>query len=216
MRKTFRILFSTVIALMGMTIVAGATPVACTNQAVVIGLTCSEGNLTFDFFNVSFDPGSVTDRLSIETPPTSAATPDVVTLGFQILSTYPVDINIDYLVTSSSSDISAIGSTFGPPAAVGSEIFETACATNPTIVPPGCAGSNIIATVTNSTGEYTVTPSFGPLSQIYIDKDISDYGFSEFTDSVQETSAAPEPATSWFLGCAVIGLAVLAPKLRFR
>jgi hypothetical protein len=174
-------------------------------------LICTLGDLTFDFEAVNFlGANSGFDLLGLETPPTAAA-PGVVTLGFQVLATYPVDVELDYSVTSTSADITALASTFGPPG-VG-EIFESACATDPTIVPPGCGSP--IATVTNTTGAYTVSPSFGPLSQVFVDKDVTDLGFSSFTDSIQE-STVPEPSSFGFLGVALCGLAVFARKLRFQ
>jgi hypothetical protein len=173
--------------------------------------------LTFTFEEVTFtsSQGTTGDALFLSTPPT-AATPGLSTLGFTIDAAYPVDIELVYKVSSPSANITQIASTFGPPQPAGSSIFESACATDPSIVPPGCGTP--LTTVNNTTGTYTVSPTFGPASTIYIDKDITDgtvsipgSGFSTFTDAVYDPSV-PEPMTLSLLGG---GLALLG-MLRFR
>jgi hypothetical protein len=214
MKNCFKLLFLSVIILMGMSMVASATPM-CVSQSVVDGLVCSLGDLTFDFENVSFttsNPSGVAgDALALDTPPTGVQ-PGFVTLGFTLLAAYPVDITLDYSVVSTSTDITAIASTFGPPDT--GEIFESACSSNPTIIPPGCGVA--ITSVDNTTGAYTQSASFSPLSSVFIDKDVTDPGFSSFTDSIVETSAVPEPSSFWFLGAGLLGLAVFGRKLRFQ
>jgi len=189
---------------------ANASPSTCANQDVVIGLSCTLGDLTFLFEEIKFTgANSGSDLLDLSTPPTSAATPGVVVLGFTVLATTPVDIELVYKVSSTKTDITAIDSTFGPPQPAGSQIFESACPTDPTIIPPGCGSP--YATVTNTTGLYTISSTFGPVSSLYIDKDIENFGFSTFTDSIEETTV-PEPMAMSLLGG---GLALLG-MLRFR
>jgi hypothetical protein len=120
-----------------------------------------------------------------------------------------VDIELVYKVSSTKTDITAIDSTFGPPQPAGSQIFESACPTDPTIIPPGCGSP--YATVTNTTGLYTISSTFGPVSSLYIDKDIENFGFSTFSDSIEETTV-PEPMAMSLVGG---GLALLG-MLRFR
>jgi hypothetical protein len=190
---------------------ANASPVSCANQDVSIGLTCTLGGLTFSFEEVKFTgANSGADLLDLSTPPTSAATAGLVVLGFTVLATTPVDIELVYKVSSASANITAIDSTFGPPEPAGSQIFESACPTDPTIIPPGCGTP--YATVTNTTGLYTISSSFGPVSSLYIDKDIENFGFSTFTDSVEDPAVIPEPMTMSLVGG---GLALLG-MLRFR
>jgi hypothetical protein len=189
---------------------ANATPSTCANQDVTTSLVCTLGGLTFTFEEVKFTgTGSASDLLDLSTPPT-AATPGLALLGFTVLATYPADIELVYKVSSPTANITQIASSFGPPQPSGSSIFESACANDPTVIPPGC-GVPPLATVTNTTGAYTVSPTFGPVSTIYVDKDITDGGFSTFTDAVYDP-AVPEPMTLSLLGG---GLAVLG-MLRFR
>jgi hypothetical protein len=211
--KGLRCTFLAGIALMGMAAVANAAPLPIcgspSGQSVAVGLSCTLGGLTFTFEEVAFTGvNSGADALALATPPTSASTPGVVVLGFTVLATYPADIELVYEVTG--GNITAIDSTFGPPDT--GEIFESACANDPTKVPPGCGTP--LATVTNTTGAFTISPTFGPVSQIWIDKDITDNGFSTFTDSVE--TSVPEPSSLWLLGSALSGLAVLARKFRVQ
>jgi len=188
---------------------ANASPSTCANQDVVIGLSCTLGDKTFLFEEIKFTgANSASDLLDLSTPPTSAS-PGLAVLGFTVLATTPVDIELVYKVTSTSTNIVAIDSTFGPPQPAGSQIFESACPTDPTIIPPGCGSP--YATVTNTTGLYTISSTFGPVSSLYIDKDIENFGFSTFTDSIEETTV-PEPMAMSLVGG---GLALLG-MLRFR
>jgi hypothetical protein len=212
MKKSIFTVLSAAVSIVATATYASAQPVSppqCANQQVTDTLVCVEGGLTFTFDLVKFTGGGPAAQLDLSTPPTSAATAGLVVLGFTVLATTPVDIDLVYQVSSPNANITNIDSTFGPPAPAGSQIFESACPTNPTIVPPGCGTP--YATVTNTTGLYTISSSFGPVNSIYIDKDIENFGFSEFTDSVEDPSV-PEPMAMSLVGG---GLALLG-LLRFR
>ena len=197
---------------LGSASVAKADPM-CVSQQVVAGLACSLGDLTFTFEAVSFNgANSSTDSLALETPPTGTIG-GVTTLGFQVLATYPVDIHLVYEVQSTSTNITALDSGFipveGNPPPPG-QIAESACGSDPLLHEGTC--TPLLASVTNSTGAITYTASFGPVSTVWVDKDITDNGFSSFTDSIQ-TSATPEPSSIALFGT---GLLAAAGALRRR
>jgi hypothetical protein len=174
--------------------------------------TCALGGLTFAFNAPGFSPNATGDALTI----TAAAingSDYVLEFGINPGTTgFPVDINIDYLVTSSSNNISGIDASF--PGGTSGSIFEEACSVS-TIVNPCPAGDLLSAITLTTAGVDAVgTPaSFGPVSSLYIHKDIDAITFSEFTDSVQ-TSAVPEPSTGLLLGSAFCLLGLLSRKLR--
>jgi hypothetical protein len=212
--KNTKFLFAASVALLGMSMVASATPVPCSNQAVVTGFTCGLGNLTFTFENVSFvgaNPGL--DALALDTPPTGFSD-GVADLGFQVLASYPVDIHLVYEVTSTTSGIFSVDSTFTPAAPPPDpRINESVCSTDPELTEGSCPQANVLAQVNNVTGSIATSGNFGPLSQFWVDKDITDPGFSSFTDSVN-VGTVPEPSTSVFLGAAILGLGMISRKLR--
>jgi hypothetical protein len=194
---------------LGSASVAKADPM-CVSQQVVAGLACSLGDLTFTFEAVTLT--GTGNSLFLETPPTSAGG-GVTTLGFQVLASYPVDIHLVYEVQSTSTNITALDSGFipvegNPPP--GGQIAESACGSDPLLHEGTC--TPLLASVTNSTGAITYTASFGPVSTVWVDKDITDNGFSSFTDSIQ-TSATPEPSSIALFGT---GLLAAAGALRRR
>jgi len=211
--KNAKFLFVASAVLLGTSMAASASPV-CSNQTVVDGFSCGLGGLTFTFENVSFtgaDPS--VDALSLDTPPTGFSA-GVADLGFQVLATYPVDIHLVYEVTSDTPGSFSVDSTFtpasGPPLP---QINESVCSSDPEATEGSCPQGQVLAEVINATGSITSSSNFGPLSQFWIDKDITDPGFSSFTDSVS-TNVVPEPSTALFLGAAIFGFGLISRKLR--
>jgi hypothetical protein len=179
----------------------------CAAQTVMSGLTCTVGDLTFAFSSVSYNPIDPPQSLTIAT---TSSIGGVTTLMFQLLSGTPVDVDIAYEVSSSSDHIVGLDSSFsqgaGSPAG---SIVETACAINPV---EGCPSNDLLANYTNNGGIANSAP-FGPVGAVWINKDVTDNGFSEFTDSVEETTVTPEPSSIALFGT---GLLAAAGALRRR
>jgi hypothetical protein len=196
----------------------GAATVAkadtCSNQAVTTELTCSLGDLTFTFDLVNGIPTGALTALNLSTPPTSAGNP--VVLGFQLSASPDVDIHLIYEVQSTSADIVSLDSSFPFISSDPGHISELACSVNP-LLPANegnCPPADILGSALNTTGAITYTDPFGPVSTLWIDKDITPNGFSSFTDTVEETTApTPEPSSIALLGT---GLLAAAGAMRRR
>jgi hypothetical protein len=225
MRNT-RVMVLVAFGLLAFSITASATP--CANQNVTAGLVCtlqapSAPELTFTFEAVNFSgPNSSLDSISFETPTTGVTLGSDIsyTLDFQVVATYPVDIHLIYGVASTAKDIVALDSSFtpasGPPPP---QINESACGSDPVTNPP-C--NPVLANVINSTGSETFTAAFGAVQQLWVDKDITDPGFSSFTDSVEIPEGrsgpppVPEPASLSLFGCSLLGFGFALHRLRTK
>jgi hypothetical protein len=208
-KMKFLLLASAVLGAVSLPAAAAPLVPTCSTQSVVVAFQCSLGNLTFTFEAVNFTGG--TGALFLETPPTGYAN-SVATLGFQVLANYPTDIHLIYEVQSTSPSVFTLDSTFTPftGGLVAPQINESACGADPTLNVGSC--TPMLANVINRSGQETFTSSFGPVSTFWIDKDITDPGFSSFTDSVD----APEPAMGLVLGGVLCGLGLISRKRRSR
>lgn len=194
-----------------------ATPACNQSGGLVLsdGTVCTLGGLTFDFESISFDPNNSADSLEIEGAPASYISGSDYVLDFQYLGVTPTDIDLVYSVTSTADNISQVDSSYQvptcqltsscePPAS----IVEDVCASDP-LSASGCGIP--LAGETNSSGAVTFSGTFGPEQEIWIEKDITNPGFSSFTDSVVAT---PEPSSLGLLFMAAFGIAAAARKYR--
>jgi hypothetical protein len=181
----------------------------CSNQAVVTGMVCSLGDLTFTFDLVNGIPSGALTSLDLSTPPTSAGNP--VVLGFQLSGTTGVDIHLIYQVQSTSADIVALDSSFPFIASSPGHISEVACSVDPSLPANegNCPPADILGSALNTTGGITFTSPnpFGPVSSLWIDKDITPAGFSSFTDTVEEIGVTPEPSSIALFGTGMLAAA---------
>jgi PEP-CTERM motif len=221
MKNSFKILFLSAIILMGMSMVASATVVNCANATptqISTGFSCYLGDLTFNFTSVSVIPTGADYLIDPSTGVYATSTGDDVVLDIDVDSAGlagggTVDSNITYTVTSTSANVAGVDNSFGGGSG---SITEVVCST-PLVYGTNCSSQNTtLANFTNYTGvNDTVMFPNGPTSPVYIYKD-AEGTFSSFTDSIVETSSVPEPSSFWFLGAALLGLAVFGRKLRFQ
>lgn len=203
------IIFSLITAANAATICASGGGTNISNTGTT---TCSLGDLTFLFQAPGFSPTSTGDSLTVTD---ASMTGDDLVLEFGInpgTSGFPVDVNINYEVTSTTADITGIDAMF--PGGTTGSIFEQAC-TAPTSATSLCTTPDTLSSITVTTGGVNSvgTPAtFGPVSSVYIHKDIDAISFSEFTDSITESPATvPEPAPWLILGS---GLCLVSTMLR--
>jgi PEP-CTERM motif len=180
----------------------------CSTQSVVTGFSCSLGDLTFTFEEVSGIPSGSFVDLALEAP--TGVIGNLTSLVFQVAaSSFPIDLHLIYEVTSTSASITALDSTFNPvvtnPPTSG-QIAETACSSDPMLTEGSCPSANILGTGLNTTGGQTFTTPFDPQSTLWVDKDVEDNGFSSFSDSIEQT-ATPEPSSIALFGTGMLAAA---------
>jgi hypothetical protein len=219
--KNMKYLLLAVAILGGMSTVASAAPTMCAAGLNILNsgtTTCAIDGLTFTFDAPQFSPTSVGDALTVSSVGVTAGD---VSLLFAInpgVGGFPVDVNIDYGVFSSSTNIEGIDASF--PGGTDGSISEQACSIQPQaghLCPVDDVLSSLHVT-TGGTDQFGTPSTFGPVSAIYIHKDIDAVSFSEFTDSVElglgRTTATPEPSTALMLSSTLFGLGFFCRKLR--
>jgi hypothetical protein len=222
--KSLKYVFLALSILAGMSGLASATTCGSSGGTDISnsgGTTCSLGDLTFTFQAPGFAPASSGQALIITA---AAITTNDYTLDFGInpgATGFPVDVNIDYLVTSTSTNISGLDAMFS--GGTSGTIVEQAC-TSALTGTASCPAGDTVSSLDLASGgiEMVGTPaSFGPLSQVSLHENIDAIGFSEFGDSiavssVPPSSPVPEPSAASLLGGALCGLALVSRKLRRR
>lgn len=192
--------------LAGLSTIAGAAPITCApgvNISNTAQTVCALNDLTFTFNAPTFSPTSVGDFLTIDTVSATAAEDDILFAINPGTTGFPVDVNIDYSVTSTLANIVGVDAEF--PGGTQGSIFETVCSVKPTPGVP-CPAANLVGSLTLTTaGVEKFSPAFSGVSTIYVHKDIDAVSFSEFTDGVQ-LAETPEPSTYMLLGFALLVL----------
>jgi hypothetical protein len=198
---TYFILAVGALSLSALPAVAG--PATCGGgEVVVTGTVCSLGDLTFTFDLVSFAPGSPSDVLQLTTPYTGISGDDYV-LDFQDGPSV-TDLQVDYTVTSTSTNIIGVDNSYGP-TGLAQSLVEDVYASE-----VDGAGSDLLATVNNTTGDLTFASLPSAVSSVYIEKDFTNPS-SVFTDSIVAT---PEPSSFGLLLIAAFGIAAASRKFR--
>lgn len=173
------------------------------------GTVCTLGALTFDFESISFNPAASVDTLSLISPGTGVFGDDYV-LDFDYLGDVPTDINLVYGVTSTSGTITEVDSTYMPTTATPQSLVVDVCGDNPATNLGAC--SPVLASVPNNTGALTFgSITGGPVSSIYVETDITNPGFSSFTNSFVAT---PEPSSIGFMLIGALGIVAASRKFR--
>jgi len=179
--------------------------------------TCTMGDLTFTWDQLSYTPDAPPSTLDISTPYTGIYGDDYSLYFTFSAGNSPQDINMTYEVSSTSDNITGVDGFLEPTSGETTipAILETVCGNNPALDPLGEC-NDVLATYSNNntSGLVTYSTSFGPVSQVWITKDIqagSPIAISYFGDSVV---ASPEPSSIGLMLLAAFGIVATARKLR--
>lgn len=196
-----------ILALVGVSTQAKAD--TCSNQSVAGGLNCTLGNLDFSFSQVTVQPGTNPVTLIPGMTGTNMPGTGDTQLGFQFaLNTTDIDMFYSVSTIDGSKTISGVDSSFG---AIPGAISETVCSV--AFVGDTCPQGDQLTMLLNTSGQIEFSDPFGPVSEIFIHKDISPEGpNSDATDSVVSTSPVPEPSSLALLGTTLLGAAGVARR----
>jgi hypothetical protein len=184
------------IALVALALALALVPAAMATQlcssdasAITISTVCYEGGDTDTFANISIVGFYAAGTNLFFNPSQTYVSGHSVNLGFQVVlpsgdTYYYQDIDLEYEVQGPPGYYQLYNSFNGP-----GVISEQACTYY-----PSCYDE--LTTFLNTTGAETSSPFFSSTGTFYIDKDVEDFGFTDFTDGLYYTDADPVPEFS--------------------